>query len=317
MIRSPLLSALTIRHLQVFLAAARGPTFRAAAEELGISKATVSEHISAIEQALGVGLFERSSGRRAQLTSAGAVVRAEWQAAADAFERGRRQVRALTHPSPSVVRLGCLDLFGGWVPSLYRALQRDCPDVVLEVRTAARDELTAALVEGQLDLTVLLEDGEDRVSAGHQPLSLGMDLVLVAKADHPSAGAAPVPLAGLAGERFILPPRGSIQRRLLERRATALGVDLQAHWEIGTSDARIQAARSGLGIASAWRTADVDWLDDGDLAVLPVEGFPVEARWFVSKGAGADRPAVARVVACLFSHCREWSEGRPAPNASL
>ena len=71
--RLPPLSA-----IRVFEAAARHEHFTAAAEELGMTQAAVSYQIRALEERVGVKLFERSKGR-VQLTDAivsgGQVVR--------------------------------------------------------------------------------------------------------------------------------------------------------------------------------------------------------------------------------------------------
>jgi len=57
--------------MQVFLALVRRGTFTAAATELGISRAMASKHIQALEDHLGVRLFNRTT-RNNRLTAAGA-----------------------------------------------------------------------------------------------------------------------------------------------------------------------------------------------------------------------------------------------------
>jgi LysR family glycine cleavage system transcriptional activator len=63
--RLPPLSA-----IRVFEAAARHEHFTAAADELGMTQAAVSYQIRALEERVGVKLFERSKGR-VRLTDAG------------------------------------------------------------------------------------------------------------------------------------------------------------------------------------------------------------------------------------------------------
>jgi DNA-binding transcriptional LysR family regulator len=50
-----------LTRLQVFLSVAENLSFSDAAQRLHISQPTVSHHIKALEQALGVELFDRSS----------------------------------------------------------------------------------------------------------------------------------------------------------------------------------------------------------------------------------------------------------------
>ena len=61
-----------LTRLQIFLSVAENLSFSDAAQKLHISQPTVSHHIKALEQALGVELFDRSS-HRVKMTGAGAT----------------------------------------------------------------------------------------------------------------------------------------------------------------------------------------------------------------------------------------------------
>jgi DNA-binding transcriptional LysR family regulator len=63
--------SLTLRQLEVFLAAAQDCSFRRTAERLGISQPSVSGRIKSIEAYLGYDLFDRSSGIAPRLTIEG------------------------------------------------------------------------------------------------------------------------------------------------------------------------------------------------------------------------------------------------------
>ncbi len=63
-----------LTRLQIFLSVAENLSFSEAAQRLHISQPTVSHHIKALEQALGVELFNRSS-HTVKLTGAGAAAR--------------------------------------------------------------------------------------------------------------------------------------------------------------------------------------------------------------------------------------------------
>jgi DNA-binding transcriptional LysR family regulator len=62
------------RYLRTFLALARFGNFSETGRQVGLSQPAVSRHVRALEDALGVRLFERL-GRRAVLTSAGEALR--------------------------------------------------------------------------------------------------------------------------------------------------------------------------------------------------------------------------------------------------
>jgi DNA-binding transcriptional LysR family regulator len=83
----------TLRQLDVFASLCATRSFRRSAESLGISQASVSNQIKALEHQLGVGLFTRRPGQRPTVTSEGMAflddLRA-FQAAGEALASHRR-----------------------------------------------------------------------------------------------------------------------------------------------------------------------------------------------------------------------------------
>ena len=73
------LDNLTLRHVRLFLAAARFENFSAAARYMYMTQPMVSRIIAGIEQELGLRLFSRS-GKKVQLTPAGRVLQESWEA---------------------------------------------------------------------------------------------------------------------------------------------------------------------------------------------------------------------------------------------
>lgn len=61
----------TLRQLEALDAIAREGSFRAAARALGVSQVAVSDHIKQLETRLGVSLFDRSRGGKANISDAG------------------------------------------------------------------------------------------------------------------------------------------------------------------------------------------------------------------------------------------------------
>lgn len=67
-----LIRSLTLRQLQIFVAAAKNLSFARTAEELHLTPPAVSMQLKQLEENIGLPLFERS-GREVRLTAAGAV----------------------------------------------------------------------------------------------------------------------------------------------------------------------------------------------------------------------------------------------------
>src|SRR5690606_26226522 len=84
----------TLRQLDVFASLCATRSFRRSAESLGISQASVSNQIKALEAQLGVALFARRPGQRPTVTPEGMAflddLRA-FQAAGEALAAHRRR----------------------------------------------------------------------------------------------------------------------------------------------------------------------------------------------------------------------------------
>ena len=148
------------RHIsmQVFLALVRRGTFTAAAAELGISRAMASKHIQALEDHLGVRLFNRTT-RNNRLTAAGAryfervdALLAELdEVEASLGEEAARVSGTLTLAAPPA--------FGAiHVAPLVAAFMARHPDVRLRLTLADR---RLDLVDEGIDAAVTVRELED------------------------------------------------------------------------------------------------------------------------------------------------------------
>ena len=196
-----------LRHLRYFVGVAEELHFGRAAQRLGISQPPLSQQIRALEDELGVALFERSS-RRVALTAPGRLFLAEARRtlaqAAHAIQVARRaelgEIGELTvgfstsAPFTTVVSQA-LFTFRQRYPGIRLLLNEMPRDAQIEA-LAAR-ELDVAFIRG-FDLPVLPPDIR-ALPLIEEPLLLAM------RSGHPLADLdRPVRLADLAGESFVL-----------------------------------------------------------------------------------------------------------------
>jgi DNA-binding transcriptional LysR family regulator len=85
-------------HARAFLVAGEEGSFSAAGRELGIAQPTIGRQVAALEEELGVALFERI-GNVLELTSAGQDLMEHLRAMGDAATRSRSPRRASRWPS--------------------------------------------------------------------------------------------------------------------------------------------------------------------------------------------------------------------------
>lgn len=124
----------------VFESVARHRSFRAAANELGLGRSTVSERVAALERALGARLLRRTT-RHMSLTEAGKVLRDEMVAITDRWRAAESLVeRFASHPTGSLT-VTAPDLLMRMIvaPAVKRYRDR-FPDVHVRMRVSVETE---------------------------------------------------------------------------------------------------------------------------------------------------------------------------------
>lgn len=196
-----------LRHLRYFLCVAEEMHFGRAALRLGISQPPLSQQIRALEEELGVRLFDRTS-RRVRLTEAGQL-----------FEPEARQTLAQAERAAQIARMaqraeiGHLGLAfttsGPFVPPVARALYRfrqTYPNVELILREQGRDAQVESVRSRQLDLGIVRDYEAPILPEGMVSQCLLMEeMVLALRTDHPLAlRSAPPSIADLRDEPLVL-----------------------------------------------------------------------------------------------------------------
>jgi DNA-binding transcriptional LysR family regulator len=146
---------MNLRNLETFVWVATLGSFTAAGDRLGATQPAISGRIAALEDDLGVRLFERV-GRRVQLTPAGRdlLPRAEQMLALAADIESATGDRDTLR---GAVRLGAAEtLVHTWMPDLLRRLHADYPEMSVEIHVDLSVNLRAQLVARELDIAFLM-----------------------------------------------------------------------------------------------------------------------------------------------------------------
>lgn len=196
-----------LRHLRYFLCVAEEMHFGRAALRLGISQPPLSQQIRALEQELGVRLFDRTS-RRVRLTQAGRLFEPEARATLVQAERAAQTARLAQQGEIGRLSLG-FTTSGPFVPRIAGALYRfrqAHPHVELVLREQGRDEQIENVYNRQLDIGLVrdfLPPVLPDCMLSHNLLT--EEMVLALRTDHPLALREASPsIADLADEPLVL-----------------------------------------------------------------------------------------------------------------
>jgi DNA-binding transcriptional LysR family regulator len=230
--------------LGTFVRVSETRSFSAVAQERGTTQSAVSRQVTALEEELGVRLFQRTT-RRLALTEDGAVVLAHAHEVLDAVE-ATREIVGRRRGSPSGhVRLALPVFAAGVLAANVPELLRRHPDLSLDLITGDREH---DLIEERLDLWV--RTGES-THASHVTRRIGTTRpVLVATPDYLDARGEPADPRDLQAHDCL------VQRRYGDDplwRFTGPGgevtVPVAARFSADNGNAVLRATVAGAGIA--------------------------------------------------------------------
>ena len=123
---------------------------------------------------------------------------------------------------------------------------------------------------------------------------LSSPLVVLARDDHPLAGAARISLERIAQEPLLLREPGSGTRLLVNRLFEQHRLNPTIRLQLNTDEAIKEAILAGLGVAILSRFTHGSRQEPAHLVCLDVEGFPLENRWHIAYPVGRQPGATAR-----------------------
>jgi LysR family pca operon transcriptional activator len=265
-------SRIKFRHLQTFVEVARQKSVIKAAELLHVSQPAVTKTIRELEQALGVGVFERD-GRGIRITRYGEVFLRHAGAALTALRQGVDSVSQERFGEAPPVRIGAL-------PTVSTHIMPRAIDLFLKENTWSRVKIitgdNAVLLEqlriGDLDLVVGRLAGAERMTGFSFEHLYSEQVVFAVRAGHPLLGAGKSLFPELGRYTLLMPTRGSIIRPVVENFLIANGV--------ASLPSQIETVSDAFGRAFV-RDSDAIWIisngvvardiADGVLAALPID----------------------------------------------
>ena len=281
----------TLRQLEVFEAIARLGSFTRAAEELYLTQPTVSMQIKKLSEAVGLPLYEQV-GKKIYLTDAGHALHAFTRELLGQFARFEMTLDDMKGLKQGTLKLAVVTTAKYFAPRLLGPFCQSYPGIEVSLKVSNRERVLERLANNEDDLYILGQPPED-IDAVAEPF-LENPLVVLAPMQHVLVGSKQIPLTRLAEEPFLMREPGSGTRIAVERLFAQQGVKMKVRMELGSNEAIKQAIVGGLGISVLSRHTLALDAPTGLLAILDVEGFPIERQWYVAYPAGKQLSVVAR-----------------------
>jgi len=261
-----------LRKLEIFAKIVEEKSFSRAAEALGLSQPTVSEHMRGLEAELGQSLLDRL-GRSVEPTTAGRLL---YDYAKRLQNLHQEAVLALQRHTSEL--RGTLAVGGGTIPGTYvlpgllACFKRRHPEIQAQLRIAGSRTIAAEVQDGRLELGLIGASWREQGLVWEELFR--DELVVIAAPDHPLLERAPVSVPELLEWEFVLREPESGTRKVMEQRLAEHGVRrgrLTAVAEIGSTAAVKEAVKAGIGISVVSRRAVAEELRHGLLGVVAVD----------------------------------------------
>lgn len=298
----------TLRQMQYALAVAETLNFRRAAELCAVAQPSLSSQLAALEEALGVQLFERKHGG-VRITPAGAPLLARMRQIVSASSELTREATAFRDPFAGTFRLGVIPTLAPYLlPFLVPALRDAFPRLMPRWTENRTDALVAALQRGELEGAILALEADLGDLKTH---TLGQDpFLLCLPLSHPLAhGHTPIPVERLEGERLLLLEDGHCLRNQALSACGTTRIE-ELGYRATSLPTLVQMVGSGAGITLLPRLAAPTEASRAQVILRPLaEPVPyrtVALAW--RRGCYADKALqrLGKVAARAFQAHESW-----------
>ena len=246
-----------VRQLNTLIRAAQFQSFSKAAESLGYSQSAVTVQIKALEEELGVRLFDRMN-KRVLLTVDGQRFLEYANSILDTIQSARQALNENAELDGSL-HIGTLDSL-----CFFRL-----PGLIRQFRL---EELIEKMEQGEVDLICILD--EPRYSNNwHKCNEVPEEVVFVATPNIDLGHPGPYRVAELLDKPFFLTERNANYRRTFDQFLASHQVELTPSLEISDTAFIIKMLEHSSGISLLPRFAVAESAAKGQLRILEVSDF--------------------------------------------
>jgi LysR family transcriptional regulator, nitrogen assimilation regulatory protein len=287
------MAGIALRQVRAVIAVCEEGSFTRAAERENATQSGISQHVAAVERALEVKLFERTSTGVIP-TAAGLRYYRRCVEAVGLLDTAGEEARSLESFVTGELRIGLMPTFTRAVlaPTLDHFVSRH-PDVRLHIVEGYSRLLTEMVLADELDFAVV-PAFEGRIGLKSRLLVRDREMLL----SGPRRGLtplAPVQLRELRPFKVIVPGRGNVRRRNLETYFQTNGVEVDAMLEMDAMIGTLEFVSRSDWVTVLPSLISVNDLATGDIIVNPLADPPMHAEFVLIQPARRTLSAQARL----------------------
>jgi DNA-binding transcriptional LysR family regulator len=305
--------------IRVFRSVARHLNFSRAAEELLLTQPAVTQQIKALEDQLGVPLFDRGGGH-ISLTPGGMALLPFADKMRELSDEAVAAVAGAYGHQAGELALGASQTIAQYLlPGLVAIFVNHHPQVAVTVRSGNSDAILEALLAREIHVG-LIEGPEQRKDLHIEPF-MEDHMVLVVPAGHEWADHE-IEVGDLCRQKLLMREFGSGSRRVVEQALAAAGVKakgLCTGMEFDSNEGLLGAVEAGLGVTFVSRWAVRYQLSLGTLKLARIRGLRLSRNFSMAYPAGPEPTgSVGAFRAILLTRALDLSPrttGKQPPNS--
>ncbi len=285
-------SRTTLRQIQAIIAVCEEGSFTRAAEREHATQSGISQHVAAVETALGVRLFERSA-TGVTPTAAGLRYYRNCVAAIGLLDKADEDIRAQAGAVTGHLRIGLMPTFtrAALTPTLQHVVTA-WPDVRLRIVEAYSGILTEQVLADELDFAIV-PAFEGRVGLKSRLILRNREVLISGHASR-FKPLAPVRLADCAPLKIVVPAPDNVRRRNLEIYFQTNGVAVDRMIEMDAMMATFDFIARSDFVTILPGLICVNDIGKGEFTVNPIDP-PLYAEFVAITPARRTLPAPARL----------------------
>lgn len=258
------------KRLKTFRAVAQLLNFTDAANQLGYVQSAVTGHIKALEEDLGVLLFERN-GRVVTLTPAGKTLLIYAEKLFTLRELAIHDVTQAQELGGVLTISGHETVLSYRLPVLLDKFSKRFPNIQLQIIPIHILQLKNRMLSNQLDVIFTLEEPFEHADIACFEL-LKEEVVIVANNDHPLANKRHVKPVDLQGEPLLLTDSGCSYRNRFEFILSEHNVTNDRKFEFSSIELIKSCVKLGTGIAAISRVSVEQEIANDEFSIVDWKG---------------------------------------------
>ncbi len=259
-----------LKYIEIFCAVVELKSFSKAAQLLHLTQPTISIHIKALEDEFKTKLLDRF-GRTIRPTQDGEILYRYAKEIVNLKENARLAMERLSGTMSGRLIIGASTIPGEYLlPRFLSQFKKAYPEVVPTLKIGDSRDIQESVLQGEVDLGIIGTQAKDKNIISRK--FLADELILVAPCRYKNSV---LNRSELKTVPLLIRETGSGSRASIEMHLNKAGVTLEnlnIVAEIGSSQALIQAVKSGMGLAFTSKLSVANDLQQKILKAVQLKG---------------------------------------------